>query len=54
MRLVMDLLADPVLDTLVSGESDFEELPAVMSRLAAAPSASVCHRIRYGSPSEGG
>src|SRR5262249_36206250 len=47
MRLVMELLADPVLDALITEESHFEDLPAVMSRLAAAPGTSVCHRIRY-------
>ena len=48
LALVMDLLADPRLDALVSGESRFDELPAVLARLAG-PSApdTLCHRIRY-------
>src|SRR5262245_60573467 len=47
MRLVMALLADPVLDALVTEESDFDELPSIMPRVATMPGASVCHRIRY-------
>lgn len=49
LALVMDLLAEPLLDGLVTGESDFEDLPVVLARLAttAAPW-TLCHRIRYG------
>ena len=47
MQLALSLLADPVLDRLITGESDFEELPAVMARLANDPSDTICHRIRY-------
>ena len=46
MELALTLLADPVLDVLISGESAFEELPDVMRRLAAGEDA-LCHRIRY-------
>lgn len=42
---VMDLLADPCLDALIDGESRFEELPRVLSRLAAG--GGLCHRIVY-------
>lgn len=49
LDLVMTLMADSRLDALVSGESPFDDLPAVLARLAtgAAP-ATLCHRIRYG------
>src|SRR5204862_4751968 len=33
MALALGLLADPVLDVLITGESPFEELPDVMRRL---------------------
>lgn len=41
------LLSDPRLDVLISGESAFEELPAVMARLARDGAGALCHRIRY-------
>jgi threonine dehydrogenase-like Zn-dependent dehydrogenase len=47
MRLAMSMLAEPVLDALITGESDFESLPQVMAELAAAPGNTLCHRIRY-------
>lgn len=47
MELALDLLRDPVLDRLVSGESRFDELPAVMARLADSPGGTLCHRVRY-------
>ena len=47
MQLALALLGDPVLDALVTGESDFEELPDVMARLARSPGDTLCHRIRY-------
>lgn len=47
MALALALLAAPVLDVLVSGESVFEELPLVMPQLASAPAGTLCHRIRY-------
>ena len=47
MQLAMRLLADPALDALVTGESDFDALPDVMARLAHAPGDTLCHRIRY-------
>jgi len=46
MELALALLADPVLDVLITGESAFEELPNVMRRLASAEDA-ICHRIKY-------
>jgi 2-desacetyl-2-hydroxyethyl bacteriochlorophyllide A dehydrogenase len=47
MELALDLLADPLLDALISGESGFDRLPEVMGRLADAPDGTLCHRIRY-------
>jgi len=47
MELALRLLADPSLDALITGESDFEELPLVMTRLAGAAGDTLCHRIRY-------
>jgi threonine dehydrogenase-like Zn-dependent dehydrogenase len=47
MQLAIAMLGDPVLDRLITGESAFKDLPAVMEHLANAPGASLCHRIRY-------
>lgn len=48
MALALTLLADPVLDSVITGESGFEELPRVMADLAASPGDTLCHRIKYG------
>jgi threonine dehydrogenase-like Zn-dependent dehydrogenase len=47
LDLVMRLLGDARLDALISGESDFEDLPQVLARLATSPEYTLCHRIRY-------
>ena len=47
MALALELLADPVLDTLITGESPFAELPRLMQRLTRTPGETICHRIRY-------
>jgi hypothetical protein len=47
MALALRLLSDPALDALISGESAFSSLPAVMADLAANPGDALCHRIRY-------
>jgi len=47
MQLALNLLADPVLDVLITGESAFEELPRVMSELSNNGGDTLCHRIRY-------
>jgi 2-desacetyl-2-hydroxyethyl bacteriochlorophyllide A dehydrogenase len=47
MQLVLSLLRDPQLDVLISGESEFDELPEVMAQLANGPGDTLCHRIRY-------
>jgi threonine dehydrogenase-like Zn-dependent dehydrogenase len=43
----LDLLLDPRLDVLISGESDFEVLPQTLERLTRDPAGALCHRIRY-------
>ena len=47
LALALALLRDPALDVLISGESEFDDLPAVMTRLSTAPGEALCHRIRY-------
>ncbi|MBT2416584.1 zinc-binding alcohol dehydrogenase [Streptomyces sp. ISL-22] len=47
LALALDLLADPALDALVTGESAFEELPEVMPKLASGEIPALCHRVRY-------
>ncbi|MEU9480158.1 zinc-binding alcohol dehydrogenase [Streptomyces sp. NPDC048191] len=47
MALALDLLADPALDALITGESAFEQLPDVMPKLASGDIPALCHRIRY-------
>ncbi|MFF8726473.1 dehydrogenase [Streptomyces sp. NPDC015171] len=47
MALALDLLADPALDALITGESAFEELPSVLPKLASGEIPALCHRIRY-------
>jgi|SRR5690606_9088715 len=47
MTLALELLADPRLDALISGESRFDELPALLPRLAAGTAGVLCHRLRY-------
>jgi threonine dehydrogenase-like Zn-dependent dehydrogenase len=47
MQLALSLLADPVLDVLITGESAFIDLPGTMAALADAPGDTLCHRIRY-------
>ena len=47
MQLALTLLAHAELDRVVTGESEFDELPRVMADLAAAPGDTLCHRIRY-------
>jgi len=48
MQLALSLLADPTLDVLITGESDFQELPRVMADLESRPGNALCHCIRYG------
>ena len=47
LTLALELLRDPRLDVLISGESRFDELPSVMAALSTEPGNTLCHRIRY-------
>ena len=47
MEAALELLLDPRLDALISGESDFEYLPRTMAKLSQDPAGALCHRIRY-------
>jgi hypothetical protein len=47
MALALSMLVDPALDVLITGESAFDDLPAVMARLASSPGDTLCHRITY-------
>jgi 2-desacetyl-2-hydroxyethyl bacteriochlorophyllide A dehydrogenase len=47
MQLALSMLADPALDLLITGESEFDALPELMAQLATAPGDTLCHRIRY-------
>ena len=46
MGKALELLCDPRLDALISGESAFSDLPADYARILSAPD-TLCHRIRY-------
>ncbi|RPE38459.1 threonine dehydrogenase-like Zn-dependent dehydrogenase [Streptomyces sp. Ag109_O5-1] len=48
LALALDLLADPAMDALITGESAFEELPEVLPKLASGEIPALCHRVRYG------
>lgn len=50
LALALDLLADPALDALVTGECAFDELPDVLPRLASGEIPALCHRVRYEDP----
>ncbi|MDH3703204.1 MAG: zinc-binding alcohol dehydrogenase [Alphaproteobacteria bacterium] len=47
LALALSLLADPVFDGLITGESPFEDLPETMARLAEAPGDTLCHVVTY-------
>ncbi len=47
LALALDLLRDPVFDALISDEFRFDELPAVLARLAAGDLPGLCHLIAY-------
>jgi NADPH:quinone reductase-like Zn-dependent oxidoreductase len=47
LALALDLLRDERLDRLITGESPFDQLPAVLAKLATEPGDTLCHRIRY-------
>ena len=47
MTLALELLREPRLDALITGESEFEDLPDVLAKLSRDPGDALCHRIRY-------
>ena len=47
LALALGLLADPALESLITGESDFADLPDVLPRLVSGDLPAICHRIRY-------
>jgi threonine dehydrogenase-like Zn-dependent dehydrogenase len=47
LAIALRLLADPCFDALVSAECGFEDLPAVLSRLAANELSALCLRVMY-------
>ncbi len=53
MALALSLLADPILDELISGEDPFDALPAVQARLATDPGDTLMHRIGYATDDRG-
>lgn len=48
LALALDLLADDAFDTLITGESPFEDLPGLLPRMVAGELSPLCHRIVYG------
>ncbi|MER7168416.1 zinc-binding alcohol dehydrogenase [Micromonospora sp. NPDC000207] len=47
LALALDLLADPVFDTLITGRSPFAELPRVLDDVSAGRLSALCHVIDY-------
>ncbi|PPS72341.1 MULTISPECIES: zinc-dependent alcohol dehydrogenase [Streptomyces] len=47
LAVALDLLADPALDALITGESPFEDLPDVLPRLVSGEVPALCQRVRY-------
>ncbi len=50
LELALRLLADPVFDAFLTGESRFADLPETMAQLAAGRGDALCHVIRYEDP----
>ena len=53
LRLALDLLRDPRFDALLTGESPFAELPAVLPRLVSGELPALCHTLTYEASSDG-
>jgi len=47
LAIAMDLLRDPGFDALITGVSPFDELPALMPRLASGQLPALCHTVSY-------
>ena len=48
--LALTLLRDPALECLITGESQFDDLPNVLAELSGSSSDTLCHRITYPGP----
>jgi threonine dehydrogenase-like Zn-dependent dehydrogenase len=48
LALALELLRDPGFDALITGVSPFDELPALMSKLADGEMPALCHTVSYG------
>ena len=53
LELALDLLDDPALDSLITAECAFAELPEVLPRLARGELPGLCLRVRYPPPGVG-
>jgi threonine dehydrogenase-like Zn-dependent dehydrogenase len=47
LALALELLRESRLDVLITGESEFDDLPQALATLAYEPGNALCHRIRY-------
>lgn len=47
LALALRLLADPAFEVLISGESDFNDLPELLAEFARGARGALCHRVRY-------
>ncbi len=47
LEKALELLLDPALDVMISGESAFEDLPRTMAELSRDGTGALCHRVRY-------
>ena len=47
LALALDLLRDDAFDALLTGESAFAELPAVMTGLTSGRRSALCHSVTY-------
>jgi threonine dehydrogenase-like Zn-dependent dehydrogenase len=52
LAVALDLLADPRFDALITGESDFDQLPDVLPRLADGSLPALCRLVNYPEPGE--
>jgi len=48
LALALELLRDPGFDAIITGVSPFDQLPALMSKLAEGEMPALCHTISYG------
>jgi hypothetical protein len=47
LSVALNLLRDNVFDVMLTGRSQFDELPAVLAELAAGSRPALCHSIDY-------